>query len=171
MLIWIVFFIEVFLQKDLSGFGVYPRTEFGLWGILFAPVLHGSFIHLVSNSFPLFILGATLFFFYPRAANRIFFLSYFITNILVWIIGRPSIHIGSSGIVYGLAFFLFSIGFFRKDFMSVTISVITALLYGSIIYGVLPGQPYVSWETHLMGALVGFSCAFYFRRPKSSRGW
>src|SRR5206468_3667499 len=144
---------------------------FGLIGVFFAPLLHGSFVHLFSNTFPLLILGSTMYFFYPRAGNRIFFFSYFITDILVWVFARPSIHIGASGIVYGIAFFLFFIGFFRKDFISVAISVITVFFYGGIVFGVLPGQPFVSWETHLIGAFVGLSCAFYFRRPKPIRGW
>jgi membrane associated rhomboid family serine protease len=171
ILLWGVFYFEVFTGRDLSYLGVYPRTEVGLLGILFAPLLHGGLVHLVSNTIPLLILGTTLYFFYPKAAARIFFLSYFGTNILVWIFARPSFHIGASGIVYGIAFFLFFIGFFRKDFISVAISIITIFFYGGIVFGMLPGQEMVSWETHLMGALVGFGCAFYFRRPRWVRGW
>src|SRR5690606_40144995 len=120
----------------------------------------------VSNTFPILILGTTMYFFYPRAADRIFFLSYIGTNILVWIFARPSIHIGASGVVYGIAFFLFFIGFFRKDFMSIVISLTMAALYGGIIYGIFPGEAYVSWESHFFGALVGLGCSFYFRRNK-----
>jgi len=172
LLLWAIFFFEIFSGMDLSYLGIYPRTAMGLIGILFAPLLHGGFIHLLSNSIPLLILGTTIYFFYPRAATRVFFLSYFGTGILVWIIARPAYHLGASGIVYGLAFFLFFIGFFRKDFASLIISIITIFLYGGIVFGMLPGQPLVSWETHFMGAIVGFSCAFYFRRSKavSNRG-
>lgn len=171
LIIWGIYFFEIFAHIDLSVLGVYPRTIGGLTGVLFAPLLHGNLPHLLSNTFPILLLGTTIFFFYPRAANRIFFLSYFGTNVLVWVFARPAIHIGASGIVYGLAFFLFFIGFFRKDFVSVTISILAIFFYGGIIYGMFPGEPFVSYETHLFGGLIGFSCAFYFRRPKASRGW
>lgn len=166
LLIWGVFVFEILFQKNLSFLGIMPRTEAGLLGILFAPLLHGSSVHLVSNTIPLLILGPTLYFFYPRAANRIFFLSYFATNILVWIFAVESTHIGASGLVYGIAFFLFFIGFFRKDLTSIIISITTVLLYGGILYGIFPGQPFISWQSHLYGAIVGVCCAFYFRRKK-----
>jgi membrane associated rhomboid family serine protease len=166
LLLWGIYFFQLFTGVDLTVFGIVPRTEFGLIGIITAPLLHGGFVHLLSNTIPLLILGTTLYLFYPRAAARVFYMSYILTDILVWMVARPSIHIGSSGIVYGLAFYLLFIGVFRKDFVSVSISILTAFMYGGIVFGILPGQPFVSWETHLMGAIVGVMCAYYFRRPK-----
>ncbi len=165
-LMWAVYIARIYYLPNWAFLGIFPRTEIGLLGILCAPLLHGSPLHLVSNTFPILILGTTMYFFYPRAADRIFFLSYIGTNILVWIFARPSIHIGASGVVYGIAFFLFFIGFFRKDFMSIVISLTMAALYGGIIYGIFPGEAYVSWESHFFGALVGLGCSFYFRRNK-----
>jgi membrane associated rhomboid family serine protease len=167
LLIWFIFWIQIVLKINLAHLGIIPRSEAGLPGILFAPLLHGSMVHLFSNTVPLLILGTTIFFFYPRAAYRIFFLSWFATNLLVWIFARPSVHLGASGLVYGIAFFLFFIGFFRKDFISILLSFVTVIFYGGIVYGIFPGEPYVSWESHMCGAIVGFCCAFYFRRRKS----
>jgi membrane associated rhomboid family serine protease len=103
-----------------------------------------------------------LFFFYPRIAGTVFFRAYFWTNLLVWLFGRPSNHIGASGIVYALAFFLIFFGVFRRDIRSILISAITLILYGSVFYGVLPGDPRISWESHLGGALVGIYSAITF---------
>ena len=105
-------------------------------------------------------LGTVLFFFYERIAGIIFFRAYFWTNVLVFIFGRQEAnHIGASGVVYGLAFFLIFIGIFRRDFLSMLISLVVILLYGGVIYGVLPTDPRVSWESHFSGALVGIYTA------------
>lgn len=164
--LWIIFFIEYFSKYDFSPLGIFPRDKEGLVGILFAPLLHGNFLHLLSNSVPLLILGTVIYLFYDRVAGKVFFFSYFATGVLVWIFGRPSFHLGASGLVYGLAFFLFFIGVFRRDVTSIIISIIMAFLYGGIVYGMLPFEPNVSWESHLMGAFVGVFCAFNYRNYK-----
>jgi membrane associated rhomboid family serine protease len=164
---WLAFFLEYMYGWPLSAFGIQPRTAFGLIGIFTAPLVHGNLSHLVSNTFPLLFLGSALFFFYPRIAGTVFFRAYFWTNILVWIfVFRPGSHIGASGLVYGLAFFLIFFGLFRRDFLSLLISVITLLLYGGVFYGVLPTDPRVSWESHFAGALVGFTSAITFSSKK-----
>ena len=159
---WLAFFLEFSYGIGISHYGIEPRTIKGLIGIFIGPLAHGDFYHLVSNTIPLLFLGATLFFFYKEIAATIFFRAYFWTNILVWLFARPSNHIGASGVVYGLAFFLIFFGIFRRDVLSLLISVITLLLYGSVFYGVLPGNPKVSWESHLGGALVGITSAITF---------
>ena len=165
-LMWLVFFLESNYGFGFSTFGIIPRTLIGLAGIFTAPLIHGSVIHLVSNTIPVLFLGAVLFFFYPVIARRVFFRAYFWTNILVWLFARPANHIGSSGVVYGLAFFLIFFGLFRRDFLSLFISVIVVLLYGSVFYGVLPTDPRVSWESHFAGALVGIGSAITFSKQK-----
>jgi len=163
---WLVYTIEGFFSFDLGFLGIYPRDLFGLIGIIVAPVLHGDLIHLISNTIPLLFLGVVLFFYYNRIANAVFFRCYFVTNVLVWVFARPSIHIGASGLVYGLASFLIFFGFFRRDLLSILVSVIVTFLYGGFFYGVLPSNPMVSWESHLFGALVGFWTAMSFRSKK-----
>lgn len=169
ILMWAVFFLEVSWYIDMSYLGVLPRTIPGLIGIICSPVLHGNLWHLSSNTFPLLFLGTALYFFYDRIADQVFFNCYFLTGILVWIFGRPTIHIGASGVIYGLAFFLIFFGFFKKDLGSLFISIVVLLMYGGLFYGLLPMQPGVSWESHLLGGLVGFIMALKYGSPKSRR--
>ena len=159
---WLAFWLEYVYSWQLGNFGIQPRTISGLIGIFTAPLIHGNLSHLISNTVPLIFLGSTLFFFYPNIGKAVFFRTYFWTNILVWLFARPANHIGASGVVYGLAFFLIFFGFFRRDFLSLLISVLTLLLYGGVFYGVLPTDPRVSWESHFAGALVGITSAVTF---------
>jgi membrane associated rhomboid family serine protease len=155
-LMWAAFYLEFFYGWPLSYFGIRPWTAIGLVGIVTAPLVHGNLNHLISNTIPLLFLGTVLYFFYERIAWIVFFRSYFWTNVLVWIFGRQeATHIGASGLVYGLAFFLIFFGIFRRDFTSMLISLVVILLYGGVIYGVLPTDPRISWESHFSGALVG----------------
>lgn len=166
-LMWLCFFLEVNLGLPISQCGIMPRTLKGLVGIFMAPLIHGDLFHLLSNSVPLLFMGSLLFYFYNRIAAKVFFRSYFWTNILVWLFARPANHIGASGVVYGLAFFLIFFGLFRRDVLSILISVVTLILYGSVFYGILPNDPFVSWESHFGGALVGIASAITFSEKKT----
>ncbi len=168
-LMWLVFSVQFFLGIDFSRFGILPRTTSGLVGIVAAPLIHGSTSHIFSNTFPLLFLGWALFFFYENIAKRVFISCYFLTNILVWLFARPNLHIGASGLVYGIAFFLIFYGFFSKNFKSLLISVIVLFLYGGLVYGLFPNQPGISWESHLIGAVVGGSTAMSIARKKTAR--
>lgn len=171
-IMWLVFTVEYYIREAYPEFsfaflGIVPRNLFGLVGILFAPLLHGDVVHLLSNTFPLLFLGATLFFFYGRIGNTVLLRCYFITNLLVWLFSpRQSIHIGASGIVYGLSAFLIFFGLLRKDLMSLMISIAVMLAYGGIFYGILPTHSMISWESHLSGALVGTVSAFTLSNVK-----
>lgn len=155
-IMWAIYFIEITFHFSLTIYGILPRTLYGLIGILTAPLLHGSVSHLASNTMPLLILGTMLYMFYDRIANRVFFQCYFLTGCLVWLFARPAFHIGASGLIYGLAFFLIFFGLFRKDFKSLLISLVIMIFYGYLFYGILPTQSSVSFESHLMGGIVGF---------------
>ena len=156
---WLVFAIEYAVGVDLGSLGIFPRDVTGLVGIVMAPLLHGNFNHLVSNTIPLLVLGGSLFFFYPGIALRVFLQGYFFTNLLVWIFGRSFYHIGASGLIYALATFLVFYGFFQRNFKSVIISVVVIFLYGGMAYGLLSFDDRISWESHLMGAIVGIVSA------------
>lgn len=155
-IMWAIYFIEITFHISLTIYGILPRTLYGLIGILAAPLLHGSVSHLVSNTMPLLILGTMLYMFYDRIANRVFLQCYFLTGCLVWLFARPSFHIGASGLIYGIAFFLIFFGLFRKDFKSLLISLVIMIFYGYLFYGILPTHYHVSFESHLMGGIVGF---------------
>ena len=165
---WLAFFLERYMiVPDLSSFGIQPRTLKGLIGIGLAPLIHANYIHIVSNTLPILFLGATLFFYYPRIAGTVFLRSYFLTNLLVWIAGGAGNHIGASGVVYGLAFFLIFFGLFRRDVISLIISLVVILFYGTLFFGILPqSDASISFESHLFGALVGAWSAYSLRKAQ-----
>lgn len=165
-LMWLFFTIEYYVKIDFGFLGIFPLRADGLLGVVFAPMIHGDFNHLLSNSIPLLALGGSLYFFYPKIAGKVFLQGYFFTNILVWIFGRPFYHIGASGLVYALASFLAFYGFFRKNFKSVLISAIVIFFYGGLLHGLFAFNSNISWESHLMGAIVGFASAYVFRNVK-----
>lgn len=167
LLMVLVFLVEVVFRTDLGFLGIFPRTYSGLWGVMFAPLLHGSMYHLFSNLFPVIVLGTSLYFFYGKVADKVFISSYLLTNAMVWLIGRPYYHIGASGLVYGLAMFLIALGIFKRSFKSLIISVVVILMYGGLIYGILPSYHWISWESHLSGAIVGVIMASSVSGKKS----
>ncbi len=174
VLLWIIHLLTYLLDLNLSGMGVLPRKPEGLLGIVSSPLIHANFSHLISNTFPLIILGWIIFYFYPKVAYALFGFVYFFTGLLVWIFARQVYHIGASGIVYGFVSFLFFSGIFRKDNTSISLALIIVFLYGGLVWGVLPGWKGISWESHLFGAITGLSAAFLFRKidpPKKKYDW
>jgi len=165
LLLWLVRAIEWGIPIDLGVFGIFPRSLPGMIGIITGPLVHGTFLHLLSNTFPLIFLLIATFYFYDKIALEVFLWIYLITGFWVWVAARQAYHIGASGIVYGLAAFLLFSGLFRKDVRSIAVAVVIAFLYNGMLQGLLPnsGQQNVSWESHLLGAAAGIFCAFYFR--------
>ncbi len=161
---WIVEIIEQTTGISFVQLGVYPLHLKGLWGILFSPFIHSDFNHLISNSIPFFILLGMLVYYYRRISYRIFFMMYILAGLCVWLAGREAWHIGASGVVYALAAFHFVSGVIRNDTRLLTFSVVVVFLYGSLIWGILPINPEVSWEGHLWGAISGIVLAIYFRK-------
>jgi membrane associated rhomboid family serine protease len=164
VLIWTIWLFEWFFNLDLHGMALEPRTLSGVPGILLEPLLHGSRNHIVSNSIPLFLLLTGALYFYRDAGLKALGWIWILTGLLVWCFGRPSLHIGASGIVYGLASFHAFSGFVRNDTRLMSVSLLTIFLYGSMIWGIFPIIPGVSWETHLMGGLSGLFAAVLYRK-------
>jgi membrane associated rhomboid family serine protease len=162
-LMWIVLAFDEVYQLGLARFGILPRTFVGLRGIVFAPFLHGSVDHLLSNTVPLLVLGWFTMYFYPKATGRVVLVSWFTTGLWVWAMGRESFHIGASGVVYALAGFVFFSGVIRRRIALMAVSLIVVFLYGGMWWGVLPIQPQVSWESHLFGGIVGGLLAWFYR--------
>ncbi|MCB9033562.1 MAG: rhomboid family intramembrane serine protease [Chitinophagales bacterium] len=160
---WLIYLLGFFLKIDLGILGIYPRAINSLLGIITSPFIHGSFEHLISNTFPFIILMLLFLYTHQRYSFLIFGLIYLSTNILVWIFARPAYHIGASGLVYGLASYLFFTGFYRNNMLSIAVSLIVALLYGGLVWGIVPYDSSVSWEAHLFGAICGFVVAILFR--------
>lgn len=153
----------------LSNYGIYPRELKGIIGIVTSPFIHGDWKHLFNNSIPLLILGAALFHFYTRLASKVWVYSIIYTGILVWLGGRPSFHIGASGLVYALASFLFFSGFIRKHKPLMAISMIVVFIYGGMVWGIFPTEEHISWEGHLFGAFNGIFWALYYKHEGPQR--
>jgi membrane associated rhomboid family serine protease len=162
--IWIVFAFDRVFGLDLYRYGVLPRQVKGLWGILISPFVHGNMEHLISNSAPILVLGWLLVYFYPRAAWRVVLACWAMGGLWVWTTARDSYHIGASGIIYGLAAFLFFSGVFRRRVALMAVSLIVVFLYGGMVWGVLPLRVEVSWESHLFGAIAGALMAWFYRK-------
>ncbi len=163
-LVWLINLAQWGLDLPPDPFGIRPREWSGLPGIVFAPLVHGSFEHLVSNTPPLLVLGTAMLFLYPNSALRVVPAVYLGTGLAVWLFARPSVHFGASGLVYGLASYVFVAGLLRRDRRAIAASLLVWFMYGSLAWGVFPIQEGVSWETHLAAALIGVAFAFALRR-------
>lgn len=166
LLMWGMHIIKIAGNFGWNIYGIHPRNADGLIGILMAPLLHSGFKHLFSNTVPLFMMFTLMMLFYSKVAKISFVAIYVLTGITVWFFGRDVIHIGASGVVYGLISFVFWSGIFRKNFKSVVLTIIIIFFYSGYIAGVFPGKPGISWESHLLGAIVGMLVAFVVRNVK-----
>ncbi len=164
VVLWIMHIYKITFLDGYPSLGIYPRETFGLQGILTAPLSHGDFEHLISNSVPLLGSLFIIFLFYKRVAFLSFFLIYLLTGAAVWLFGREVFHIGASGVVYGLISFIFWSGVFRRNIKSIILSLVVVILYSGLLYGVLPTEDGISWESHLFGAIVGMFVAYLLRK-------
>jgi len=163
-LLWVVTLLDWGLEMELTRFGVRPRSLPGLAGILVAPLLHGDFSHLISNSLPLLVLGTGMLYLYPHSSLKVIPAVYLGPGLAVWLFGRPPLHIGASGLVYGLAIYILISGIIRRDTRAVSAAMLVFFLYGTLLWGLLPNHSSISWETHLIAALIGLVLALLFRR-------
>lgn len=180
---WMVLFYDNKYNLNLYKLGILPRDIGGLVGILFSPLLHGDIQHIISNTIPILILGTFLFYYYKDYALKVFFIIYFTEGIFVWLLGNldnvnsthASYHIGASGLVYGLASFLFLSGIFKKHKALFGVSLLVTFLYGTIVWGMFPFEwrramhivlehENISWEGHLFGFISGVVLAIYYRK-------
>lgn len=162
--LWLVKLAETLGGFDFSEFGVRPLQWDGLAGVLTAPLVHGSFEHLIMNSLPLAVLLTLARFNYPSASWRALLFIWLAGGVGLWLIGRPSWHIGASGVTHGLMFYLFMLGLLRRDRNAMAIAMVVFFLYGGMLLTVLPREIGVSWEAHLSGALAGAIAAFLWQR-------
>jgi membrane associated rhomboid family serine protease len=144
-------------------FGIYPREIVGLRGIIFAPFLHSDISHLFSNISSLFIILMAMMFFYRKVVWSATSIIFFLTGFITWLIARPTMHVGASGVIFGMISFVLWSGIFRRNARSAVISFTILILFGGIFAGLLPGKEGISWESHLSGFLVGMFTAFIFR--------
>lgn len=168
VLLWAAEIIDqVIFQGALNSFGIRPRSLPGLFGIIFAPFLHGNFQHLLTNTIPLVSLGWLIMLRETEDFFWVSIISAIVSGLGTWLIAAPnSVHIGASGVVFGYFGFLLLRGYFERSAVAIAFSLLVAFLYGGIIWGVLPTQPGISWEGHLFGFLGGVLAAKLLARPK-----
>ena len=168
-LLSLIKYYEVSQQVSFSTYGVFPRSLDEITGILTFPLIHKDYDHLFSNAVPLFVLLGMLNYFYKEMAVKVFFFLWLIGGAWLWIGGRPSFHIGASGLVYGLASFIFFSGIWRKWRSMLAVSMIVVFLYGSMIWGIFPWFKETSWEGHLFGGLAGLLLSWLYRKEGPQR--
>ncbi len=174
-IIWIAFIIDYsgVFGSEMSRLGILPLMVEGLTGIVFSPLLHSSFSHLWSNTLPLLILIWFLFYFYRNIAFPVFIYLWILSGVFTWLLGRGSYHIGASGVVFALLFFLFFSGIFRRFIPLIAVSLVVAFIYGSTIWSIFPIAEIIdvsiSWEGHLSGAISGLIIALIFIKQGPQR--
>jgi membrane associated rhomboid family serine protease len=164
IILWLIKFAEEYFQVSYVALGIKPRTVQGLVGIFTSPFIHGSYDHLLSNTLPVLIVGTGLIYFYRSISLSVIGMIWLFTNAWVWLAARPDVHIGASGLIYGFVCFLFFSGLLRPDRRLLAISMLVTFLYGSLVWGILPVHPTISWEGHLFGSVAGIVAAVYFRK-------
>ena len=174
-MLWIIHVMNWALDLDPWPLGLRPREWSGLVGVITAPLVHSDFGHLFANSVPLATVGAAMLFLYPQSTLRVLPAVYLGPGLLVWLFGRSSVHLGASGLVYGLVAYVFVGGLLRRDRRAIAAALLVVFMYGSLAWGLLPIQPGVSWETHLSAAAIGVLLAFALRKldvpPRKRYEW
>jgi len=169
---WMVKLVEVVFKMNFAFLGTHPLHADGLPGIILMPFIHGSFNHLLANTGSFLVLSVALFYFYRDIAVKILVWIWLLSGIWVWFGGREAWHIGASGIIYGLASFLFVSGIIRKNTQLAALAMVVAFLYGSLVWGMFPDffpKENISWEGHLGGFVAGIILAVYFRKSGPQR--
>ncbi len=158
------------LRRGLNALGLVPHSFIGLRGILFAPFLHGGFYHVMANTIPFIVLG---WFVMLRNIKDFYFVSVMsalVGGLGTWLVGRPcSVHVGASGVIFGCFGYLLFRGYFEKSFVAIAISIVIAIGYGGMIWGVLPTRSYISWEGHLFGFIGGIIAAKLLSPSKTAQ--
>jgi membrane associated rhomboid family serine protease len=166
-LLWVLEFYDQLTGERLDQDGIVPRTESGLEGIVWAPLLHGGWAHLIGNTLPFLVLG------FLALANGVG--RFVLVTAIIWVLGglgvwltapAGSVTIGMSGVIFGWLTYLLVRGFFARSGLQILLAVGLFLVWGGILLGVLPGQPGVSWQGHLFGALAGVLAAWVVARRR-----
>lgn len=168
LILWVVLLVEDQFGFDFHTLGNYPLDGTHWYGVLLEPIIHDGVSHLWSNTLPLLFLLWSLFYFYGDIYFKVFLSIWILSGVITWLIGRPAYHIGASGLIYGISFFLFFSGIIRRCQSLMALSAIIAFVYGGIVWRMFPiveyFAPEVSWEGHLSGAISGIVTALWFRK-------
>ncbi len=169
-ILWLVHLLNFVLTIDLRLYGLRPRSLEGLWGILFAPFLHGGFGHLIANTGALFVLLTVAMSFSRGLTIKALLIVCLVGGGLVWLFGGANtVHIGASGIIFGLIGFLMFMGVFRREWVALLFSVVVFFFYGGALFSLLTYVPGISWTGHVFGFLAGVLAAWWTRSEKEKR--
>jgi membrane associated rhomboid family serine protease len=162
-LLYLVELVDTLDRNRLDGYGIRPREVDGLDGIVFAPLLHHGWAHLAANTVPLLVFGFLILLAGVARWAAVTAIVWVVGGVGTWLTGQPhSLHLGASVLAFGWLVYLLLRGIFARDASQVALGAILLFLYGGILYGVLPGQPGISWQGHLFGALGGALAAYRF---------
>lgn len=162
-LLYLVELVDTLDRNRLDGYGIRPREVDGLDGIVFAPLLHHGWAHLAANTVPLLVFGFLILLAGVARWAAVTAVVWLVGGVGTWVTGQPhSLHLGASVLAFGWLVYLLLRGIFARDASQVALGAILLFLYGGILYGVLPGQPGISWQGHLFGALGGALAAYRF---------
>ncbi len=172
--IWFVRLLEFSFDANLYRMGILPRTTEGLVGIVASPLVHGThkgsyFSHIINNTIAIIPLMTALFYFYRPIARKVFVLLWLVIGFWVWCFARSSYHIGASGLIYGLAGFLFVMGVMARKRETLALSAIIIFTHAGMLRYVFPGEKGISWESHLMGLIAGIVIAINYRGYHKSK--
>jgi membrane associated rhomboid family serine protease len=170
-LLWTIHVVNALIFGGaLAAYGVHPLTIDGLWGILFAPLLHGSFGHLLNNSVAFLWLGPMTMMRRTRDIVSVSVIGAIVAGLGAWVFGGiGTVHIGFSGVIFAYLGFLLTRGVFERSFGGIAISALSTFWFGSMIVGVLPLTPGVSWQGHLFGFIGGVMSAWILARRPSGK--
>jgi membrane associated rhomboid family serine protease len=161
---WTAFVVNGIAGGALMQYGVIPRTLTGLRGILFAPFLHANMQHLIANTIPFLAMGWLVMLRDARHFLPVTIFAMLGSGLMAWLLGAPgSVHIGASGVVFGYFGFLLLGGWYARSFMSISLSILVAVLWGGLVLGIAPGQVGISWQSHLGGFIAGVLAARRYR--------
>ncbi|MBK7819689.1 MAG: rhomboid family intramembrane serine protease [Tessaracoccus sp.] len=159
---WALEALDAVTLNALDSFGIQPRQLSELPNILWAPLLHFGWPHLISNSVPFLVLGVLT---YLSGAGRFVattLISVVVSGLTAWLLAPPgSITAGASGVIFGYLTYLLVRGFYSRSVGQILLAVVVFALYGTVLLGVLPGTPGISWQAHLGGAVGGVLSAWW----------
>lgn len=159
-LIWAVEVVNFVLGHRLVSWGILPRSLAGLIGIPLAPLLHAGFWHTLSNTLPMLVLGALTLAGGKKAFWETTVTIALLSGALVWLFARGSYHVGASGLVFGYFGVILARAYFKRSVTAIAIAVVTIMVYGGLIWGLLPLRSQVSFESHLFGLIAGIFIAW-----------
>lgn len=174
-LLWVVEIVDAMTRASLDRYGIRPRSEDGLVGIAAAPLLHGGFTHLEANSVPMLVLGFLVAVVSTARYVAVLAWSWVVSGAGVWLVAPSgSLTVGASGLVFGLLSYLLVAGFLERSATRILVGVAVFFVYGGVLLGVIPGEPGISWQGHLFGAVGGVLAAYSLvdrRRPPRGSSW